>query len=984
MPGDSSIIRIKPTICKNQYTKNYIQIPSERSCKTTSTDQSRAKYIRHKADILHNVLKSIAPPPDVIGAILTHLALEYKYRVFNENSVKLTVPQIAVLQTLTGMTANGVERLKSGLSIICPLLSDLFPGCIRAELTAFELDGSLEVKHEQMSLVVTSSSEKKAIRVVSYLSSPIQALQTIVEAGKAVNKYIDSNELTNLDDACLITYNIDKGGGAIVASVSCRNIKDGNSSENCFCIGHVSGPVSENHANMNDAFFKNNCPVGRFTHDLNERSLCIITMSLPITQKQKQYRKSLGIDGKEKKHCRSLIFKSGDILPESITMASDFVNEDDVEYSGEGDEIPRIDFRGCNDLKCRLVKNDIGILVGARLENSDGDVLLAQKFLRPIEPVDIVDIRMKMKTKLERIHGFPANDMKMQLLLAGISSASCTYGCPNCCSPRSKFKLMPSSLCKKIIELGGDLNAFEEWGAGEYKLRWNDHCPKECKVRYDQQTCGLHMTEEIKKFVKHSSKSVTNDVLLFCQPIMNNGDPLHVQCGINNHYNKSIWDWIKQFDTSFVECVQDKLDECSEALDKQQTTKKQVKNKDNLPSNEGIKRRQQQLSGQKHINAVIKQINKFHLLKTEKMKNVDVDTQTYSKQFSPEDVKLTETQIDDRIEDLGIEYEELFRTLMSQLDTTENAHHAQCLKGTKLLVDKLTEILSPASKLPRGKLEYVYETSLRKIGGGSFCPEHGGRDQTNGKAMQSLENFSAIVDACIASCASEQDEKRAEITKKFEGFRVAGEALFQLNLKIKSQKKLDPDDFENAIATFLVALEKAFPDYNYYNKLHFLANHATEFVREFHCYGLLSSEGHESHHGKVHKKTTLLKSVRSHDLRSRRFFGGELALLNQEYARQFAQIKEKRTGKKRGTYKTTHKDATEHDHDQFVSTLSMLEFDGKQYFQIPNDGGILPEENKEIFLYVAYGIPPLEWKDNEVLARYGGAKPARVVAETDD
>jgi hypothetical protein len=68
---------------------------------------------------------------------------------------------------------------------------------------------------------------------------------------------------------------------------------------------------------------------------------------------------------------------------------------------------------------------------------------------------------------------------------------------------------------------------------------------------------------------------------------------------------------------------------------------------------------------------------------------------------------------------------------------------------------------------------------------------------------------------------------RVEITKKFEGFRVAGEALFQLNLKIKSQKKLDPDDFENAIATFLVALEMAFPDYNYYSKLHFLANHAT-------------------------------------------------------------------------------------------------------------------------------------------------------------
>jgi hypothetical protein len=68
-----------------------------------------------------------------------------------------------------------------------------------------------------------------------------------------------------------------------------------------------------------------------------------LIVTLPITQRQKRYRRSLGIDGREKKHCRSLIFKSDGILPESITMASDVVNEIDVEYSGEGDEIPRID-----------------------------------------------------------------------------------------------------------------------------------------------------------------------------------------------------------------------------------------------------------------------------------------------------------------------------------------------------------------------------------------------------------------------------------------------------------------------------------------------------------------------------------------------------------------------------------------------------------------------------------------------------------------
>jgi hypothetical protein len=109
----------------------------------------------------------------------------------------------------------------------------------------------------------------------------------MVEAENAINKYSNSNKLTKLTDTCLITYNFDKGSGSIVASVLCWNIKDGNSIDNCFCIGHVSGPVSKNHQNLNDAFFNNKCPVGRFAHDLNDGSLCIITMTLPITKAQK-------------------------------------------------------------------------------------------------------------------------------------------------------------------------------------------------------------------------------------------------------------------------------------------------------------------------------------------------------------------------------------------------------------------------------------------------------------------------------------------------------------------------------------------------------------------------------------------------------------------------------------------------------------------------------------------------------------------------
>ncbi len=164
-PTDS-IIRIMPAISNNIQHKRYIQLPRERSCKIASAGESQNHYDREKANMLHNVLKSITPPDttyDVICAILTQLASKYEFCVFHENSLKLTVLQVAVLQRLTGMTPNKVEQLKSVLAVICSLLSDLFPGCIRAELMAFELSGALEVKHEQMLLVVTSPSEQRAL-----------------------------------------------------------------------------------------------------------------------------------------------------------------------------------------------------------------------------------------------------------------------------------------------------------------------------------------------------------------------------------------------------------------------------------------------------------------------------------------------------------------------------------------------------------------------------------------------------------------------------------------------------------------------------------------------------------------------------------------------------------------------------------------------------------------------------------------------------
>ena len=78
------------------------------------------------------------------------------------------------------------------------------------------------------------------------------------------------------------------------------------------------------------------------------------------------------------------------------------------------------------------------------------------------------------------------------------------------------------------------------------------------------------------------------------------------------------------------------------------------------------------------------------------------------------------------------------------------------------------------------------------------------------------------------------------------------------------------------------------------------------------------------------------------------------------------------------------KKSIELEHAQFVSKLETTQYNGKQFYWIPGDGGIIAAEDKEMFLYVVHGIPPLELRNKEILAKYGSARPFPFIAETDN
>lgn len=292
----------------------------------------------------------------------------------------------------------------------------------------------------------------------------------LVESAKTVGKYQESSILSSkLRNVCLATLNLDKGGNAINGSVSCRNVEHGNSGKKTMIFATVDGGnVCECYANLEQTFFNPKYPINKFIHQFTGGKLWILTVVLPSN------------DNKTK-HYRTIIFESAN-KPKlnNSTFESDSVIETDNTYPPEKGQVPSID-TVIDGLVVKLVKNDAkDCITGVEL-SCDGNIVLAQKFRQPIK-IDEMVVISNFTAEMEKVIGFPVNDMKMQLALIGVSSASCTHGCPACISPRSHFSYYVSeSLLQTIQTLDHPcVHAFKSRNEKEDALCKNDFSPENC------------------------------------------------------------------------------------------------------------------------------------------------------------------------------------------------------------------------------------------------------------------------------------------------------------------------------------------------------------------------------------------------------------------------------------------------------------------------------------------------------------------------
>lgn len=332
-------------------------------------------------------------------------------------------------------------------------------------------------------------------------------------------------------------------------------------------------------------------------------------------------------------------------------------------------------------------------------------------------------------------------------------------------------------------------------------------------------------------------------------------------------------------------------------------------------------------------------------------------------QASDEDDETSRAALDEQLEELKRVHAELHQQIQSHARDTNYAHYCQLRMGLIEFLDALDKFLRPSSKKPHGPLEFLFNKAIGTFGG-NYMPDHGGLEQTNGIALNSLEQFDQVAIICRGAYPESHD-LHTQIDGMFTQFQKLAKSTLELMRLMKSQKKLSPRVFLDTLIDFIIDWQKTFPDTSVFNKLHLLLIHYADHVDMFEMCGRVSGEAHES----VHAQLAILRksycNMSSYQQQNKTFWARAFATLKSGVAESKAQYTKLATGTKRGNYDLTEKKSKLLDQSEFsVSIFDNLPetVDGEDFLLLSR-GGRIPSDYKDDFVYVRHGRAQEKWME---------------------
>ena len=105
----------------------YFALPARTPCNSTSTEESKQRFVRKKANDLLYFLDEIVEQSKAHGKAMSSEAIgrvvkEYGYVAHKRDDFLLRPEEVAVIRDCIGTSTNGIYRFKSSLETLCPKL----------------------------------------------------------------------------------------------------------------------------------------------------------------------------------------------------------------------------------------------------------------------------------------------------------------------------------------------------------------------------------------------------------------------------------------------------------------------------------------------------------------------------------------------------------------------------------------------------------------------------------------------------------------------------------------------------------------------------------------------------------------------------------------------------------------------------------------------------------------------------------------------
>ncbi|KAL7536007.1 hypothetical protein ACHAXR_006865 [Thalassiosira sp. AJA248-18] len=781
----------------------------------------------------------------------------------------------------------------------------------------------------------------------------------------------------------VMTYNIDKGGNDIITSIRLLNRDSGNSMKYTYPIASVGGPVMESYENEKETIFNDKYPIRRTLQSWVYDSSFMLTII--VNSKRKQCQSIMVNPVPMKGICAERSFDA--ILKLSLiggnwdwVKESNIMFDDDTTSNGGPPELAvPVDEES---ISFKFVTSDDSetTVVGVQFIVRE-EVKLSLRFRYPLHLTKEVRVD-DIKLSFQQVMGIPTHDGKQQNIAGGLMSNSAKYPCACCTCPKNHFNVMSERLWKRMQELysffvddngnripcclpcGFECDNVEFFGVdcphGDFDLRVGEKSTPVCAMRFNKETREGTMlpTEKLRTELNERCVSVHKTPLLHEPPCKQSGEPMHESSGYINHFFDKIRNIIRELEEEqpFMNRMRQIHEEVGNLCDSLALTTPKRRKDDPEYNNLIAKLHVQSNTFRKNIRKVMKDIQHLSDKKEKSSEGNEDESDSDS-----EEEESTVAHIDEQITALREKAEDIWNECQNHAETTKYSHFVDLQIGNASFYKALTTFLQNKSKRPRGRLEFAFNNAIDVIGGGGYNAEHGGFEQTNGRAINSLENFSDIADVCEATYDETNGINGIHIKVKalFAKFRVLAKALYSLAVLMKSQKKIDPDYFDIKVIDVMLAWNETFPGVPYFNKLHFVMVHLPEFVRLYHICGRASGESHESVHCKMNQRKKAMIRMCSTKRMHMTLYARSTSNLKPGIPEREAAVDAKQTGKKRGRYKYLTR---RQDNVDIVGTM----FKDKETVENEDflplvGGGRIHSKYKDEFLIVKAAKVPDEW-----------------------